>query len=90
MRFFLPLLTSACALLLMVSHAHGEEVRDITGKDHAAAIKQAKAVVYIYTDTTCPIANFYQPTLRRLAKNTNHRRSSSSRSTPTPTVPSPN
>lgn len=67
MRFLLPLLASACALLIP-GHAQAGEVRDITGKDHSAAIKQAKAVVYIYTDTTCPIANFYQPTLRRLAQ----------------------
>ncbi|HBM76971.1 MAG TPA: hypothetical protein DD438_02575 [Verrucomicrobiales bacterium] len=42
---------------------------DVTGAVHEPA-KSAKtiAAVFVYVDTTCPIANFYQPTLRRLAR----------------------
>ena len=42
---------------------------DVTGTVHEP-VKSAKtiAAVFVYVDTTCPIANFYQPTLRRLAK----------------------
>ena len=42
---------------------------DVTGVTHEPArSKGAVAVVFVYVDTTCPIANFYQPTLRRLAR----------------------
>ena len=42
---------------------------DVTGVTHEPArSKGAVAVVFVYVDTTCPIANFYQPTLRRLAQ----------------------
>ena len=36
---------------------------DVTGAVHEP-VKSAKtvAVVFVYVDTTCPIANFYQPT----------------------------
>ena len=42
---------------------------DVTGVTHEPARSRgAVAVVFVYVDTTCPIANFYQPTLRRLAR----------------------
>lgn len=42
---------------------------DVTGKTHhPGASKGTKAVVFVYVDTHCPIANFYQPTLRKLAR----------------------
>ena len=46
-----------------------ERLVDITGTVHQpAAAGNTTAVVFVYVDTTCPIANFYQPTLRRLAR----------------------
>ena len=42
---------------------------DVTGVVHEPAkSKGTVAVVFVYVDTTCPIANFYQPSLRRLAR----------------------
>lgn len=45
------------------------ELVDLTGKKHnPAAAKDNKIVVYVYVSIDCPIANFYQPTLRKLAQ----------------------
>ena len=45
------------------------KMTDIHGIVHEPSKSQKTvAVVFIYVDITCPIANFYQPLLRRLAK----------------------
>ena len=42
---------------------------DIHGTVHEPTkSRETVAVVFVYVDITCPIANFYQPTLRRLAR----------------------
>ena len=42
---------------------------DVVGVVHEPAkSKGTVAMVFVYVDTTCPIANFYQPSLRRLAR----------------------
>ena len=45
------------------------KIVDIEGAVHDPANSQKTvAVVFVYVDVTCPIANFYQPILRRLAQ----------------------
>ena len=42
-------------------------LRDLDGKVHAPLAKQdTTAVVVVFVSTDCPIANYFQPTLRRL------------------------
>ena len=44
-------------------------IKDLAGKTHTPwADEKSKAVVFVFVSTDCPIANFYQPKLRRLAK----------------------
>lgn len=44
-------------------------IKDIAGKTHQPlAGSKNKAMVVVFISTDCPIANFYQPALRRLAK----------------------
>ena len=43
-------------------------VRDIDGHEHALAGEaDSRPAVFVFVKTACPIANYYQPTLRRLA-----------------------
>ena len=67
-----PLLV-ALLLGLAVVAAGAEELplklRDIEGKEHVPlAAEGTKAVVLVFVSTDCPIANYYQPTLRRLQR----------------------
>ena len=63
-----------CLVLLLpkLNHA-GENVHewrfvDITGKQYAPFdSKETKALVVVFISTDCPIANFFQPTLRKMA-----------------------
>ncbi len=75
---FLPNITIAMAsfivlLPMKLSHAD-EQVRDwrfvdITGKKHAPFdSKRTKALVAVFICTDCPIANYFQPSLRDMAK----------------------
>ena len=75
---FLPNITIAMAsfivlLSMKLSHAD-EQVRDwrfvdITGKKHAPFdSKRTKALVAVFICTDCPIANYFQPSLRDMAK----------------------
>jgi hypothetical protein len=44
-------------------------IKDLAGKTHTPwSDKKTKAVVVVFISTDCPIANFYQPSLRRLAR----------------------
>ena len=60
------------ATLLLGSLAAGAErlvVTDIAGRKHEPfADHKTKAAVFVFVSVDCPIANFFQPTLRRLAK----------------------
>lgn len=69
----------ALVLAVLSSATRGEEqappahpvssVTDITGRVHRLADdKRASVVVWIYVGVDCPIANFYQPALRKLAQ----------------------
>ena len=75
---FLPNITIAMAsfivlLPMKLSHAD-EQVRDwrfvdMTGKKHAPFdSKRTKALVAVFICTDCPIANYFQPSLRDMAK----------------------
>ena len=75
---FLPNIAIAMAsfivlLPMKLSHAD-EQVRDwrfvdITGKKHAPFdSKRTKALVAVFICTDCPIANYFQPSLRDMAK----------------------
>ncbi len=45
------------------------KIIDIQGTVHEPTkSRETVAVVFVYVDITCPIANFYQPMLRRLAR----------------------
>lgn len=45
------------------------KMEDIEGTVHDPAKSQKTvAIVFVYVDVTCPIANFYQPALRRMAE----------------------
>ncbi|MFP6873111.1 MAG: hypothetical protein VCA55_06325, partial [Verrucomicrobiales bacterium] len=64
-----------CLVLLPAKLSHaGEDVRDwrfvdITGKKHAPFdSKETKALVAVFICTDCPIANYFQPTLRKMAE----------------------
>ena len=49
------------------SEAEPIAFRDLSGKAHTLfADRETKAVVIVFISTDCPIANFFQPTLRRL------------------------
>ena len=44
-------------------------IKDLNGKTHTPwSNDKTKAVVLVFISSDCPIANFYQPSLRRLAK----------------------
>jgi hypothetical protein len=44
-------------------------IKDLAGKTHTPwADQKTKAVVLVFISTDCPIANFYQPSVRRLAE----------------------
>jgi len=80
MRLLTGISLSCLLCLSLTARGEGEKSRgpfplnglklvDITGAVHEPA-KSARTVaaVFVYVDTTCPIANFYQPSLRRLAR----------------------
>ena len=68
------LLCSTLALVAGLASAELPEYQlvDITGKKHqpgeTEGTKDAKVIVFVFVSIDCPIANFYQPTLRKLAK----------------------
>lgn len=59
------------SLLLLASMIAGAEpfvFTDLDGRSHDPfAAKETKAAVIVFVSVDCPIANFYQPTLRKLA-----------------------
>ena len=66
--FFLVVFSIA-AQISVVNGADIWEFEDIHTKAHQPfADKETKAIVLVFITTDCPIANYYQPTLSRLAE----------------------
>jgi thiol-disulfide isomerase/thioredoxin len=64
-----------CLVFLSGSLSHaGEDTRDwrfvdISGKEHAPfGSDKTKALVAVFISTDCPVANYFQPTLREMAE----------------------
>lgn len=73
----MPVLRTVFFCALLAAPAQGEPAKpslppalvDIAGNTHnLGADKNTKLAVFVYVSTDCPIANFFQPTLRKLAK----------------------
>jgi hypothetical protein len=53
--------------LLLTTLTNAQSLTDITGKSHTPfADKNTRAAVLIFITTDCPVANYFQPTIRRL------------------------
>lgn len=70
MKKLLPLLfATLLPATSLVAEPEALSIKDLAGKTHQPlGNTKTKAVVVVFISTDCPIANFYQPALRRLAK----------------------
>ena len=65
MRWLAFLLIPLCGIVF--ADEESLQLRDLDGKVHAPfASGETKAVMIVFVSTDCPIANYFQPTLRRL------------------------